>query len=77
MSTGRTWAVEQRLRFIDFLFAEYGTLNRSALMDYYGISSPQASSDISEYLALAPGNAKYDMRAKTYRRTAEFRRVWA
>lgn len=77
MSTGRTWAVEQRLRFIDFLLAEYGTLNRSALTDYYGISSPQASADIADYLHLAPTNAQYDLKAKAYRRTAEFRRVWA
>lgn len=77
MTTGRTWAVEQRLRFIDFLLAEYGALNRSALMDYYGISAPQASSDIAAYLEVAPSNAKYDLKAKTYRRTAEFRRVWA
>jgi hypothetical protein len=74
--TGRTWAVEQRLRFIDFLLAEYGTLNRSALMDYYGISQPQASADIAAYLEHAPGNARYDLKAKTYRRTAEFRRAW-
>jgi hypothetical protein len=70
------WAIVQRLRFIDFLLAQYGTLNRGALMDYFGISTPQASADIKAYLQFAPGNAVYDRAAKTYRRTEEFKRVW-
>jgi len=65
-----------RLRFIDFLLAEYGTLNRSAIMDYFGISMPQASRDIQTYIALAPSNLEYDRVGKTYRRTDDFQRVW-
>ena len=72
-----TYAVEQRLRFIDFLLHHYGTLNRAAIMDYFGVSIPQASMDIREYIALAPNNALYDKSAKTYRKTEEFARVWA
>lgn len=71
-----TYALEQRLRLIDFLLAHYGTVNRSALMDYFAISTPQASLDIQEYIRIAPGNAWYDKSAKTYCRSAEFKRKY-
>lgn len=76
IATKLTYAVEQRLRLIDFLLFHYGTLNRSAIMDYYGISTPQAAHDIRVYLAIAPNNAFYDKSAKTYRRSESFTRVW-
>lgn len=72
-----SYAVEQRLRFIDFLLAQYGTINRSALVDYYGISIPQASADIQEYVSLAPDNIRYDLSAKLYRKTDVFKRVYS
>lgn len=71
------YAKGQRLRMIDFLLAQYGTVNRAALVDFFGISTPQASVDFAEYIACAPGNMRYDMSAKTYRRTDKFVRVWA
>jgi hypothetical protein len=71
------YAVEQRLRFIDFLVHHYGSINREALTDYYGISVPQASHDIGEYVRLAPANITYDKSQKTYLKTAQFVRVWA
>ena len=77
MSDKPTYAVEQRLRFIDFLLMHYGTLNRIAIMDYFGVSKPQAAIDIREYLSIAPENAIYDKSAKTYRRTEGFKRVYA
>lgn len=70
------FAVQQRLRFIDFLLYQYGTLNRSALMEYFGISQPQAANDIAAYLTLAPQNAVYDKSAKCYVRGERFEKVW-
>ena len=52
-------------------------MNRSALEDYFGVSTPQASLDIQEYMRLAPGNAAYCKTAKAYIRTDAFKRVWA
>lgn len=72
----RQYAVEKRLRLIDFLLHHYGTLNRQALMDYFGISMPQASRDIRDYLKIAPENATYDKSEKTYARSPRFARVW-
>lgn len=65
-----------RLRFIDFLLAHYGTLNRAAISDYFGLSTPQASSDIQAYLECAPDNVDYDPSAKLYRRSDAFKRTF-
>jgi hypothetical protein len=65
-----------RLQFIECLLAAYGHLNRSTIMDFFALSSPQASRDISIYLELAPGNAVYDASARTYLRGAAFKRLW-
>lgn len=70
------FALAYRLRFIDFLLAEYGTVNRSAICDYFELSEPQASLDFSTYKEIAPGNMEYDMSAKTYRRTRAFVRAF-
>ena len=71
------YAIEQRLRLVDFLLCHYGTLNRSALEDYFGISTPQASLDIRLYLQRAPNNATYDKTRKAYVRSSSFQRVWS
>lgn len=67
---------QYRLRFIEFCLDEYGTLNRSALVRYFGLSVPQASIDIAAYTELAPNNLVYDRKAKTYRRSDNFERVF-
>lgn len=75
--TRTAYAVEQRLRLLDFLLAQYGTFNRSALCDYFGISDAQASADVKAYLELAPGNMRYDLSGKVYRRAEKFQRVYS
>lgn len=69
---GVNHAAFQRLRFIDFLLDHYGTLNRRALEDYFGISTPQASLDVQAYLQAAPANAIYDRSRKTYCKAPAF-----
>lgn len=76
MSERRNYAVEQRLRLIDFLLFQYGTINRSALMDYFGISTPQAAADFKLYMELAPWNMVYDKSAKMYRKSDQFARYY-
>lgn len=71
------YAIEQRLRLIDFLLQQYGYVNRSALCNYFGVSIPQASQDLADYLALAPANAAYDKKAKRYVRMDTFKEVYA
>lgn len=65
-----------RLQFVECMLANYGTINRGVLVDYFALSVPQASADIGLYLELAPGNTEYDASARTYRRSATFKRLW-
>lgn len=66
----------ERLRFIEFLLIQYGHVNRSALMRYFGISMPQAALDLKAYRAYAPGNMTYDATGKRYTRADNFARVY-
>lgn len=70
------YAVEQRRRFVDFLLVEYGHVNRSALVDWFGVSMPQASRDIGDYLKAAPGNAVYDASVRSYFSAEGFKRLY-
>jgi hypothetical protein len=66
-STGSAkWGQERRLEFIDYRLQWEGRLNRSDLMDLFGISVPQASLDIARYSQLAPENMSYDRSARVY-----------
>lgn len=66
------YAVLQRIRMIDFLFKHYGYVQREALMDYFGISSPCSSRDISDYNAIAPDNAVYNPSTRRWEASASF-----
>ncbi len=72
----RRWSVETRLEFIEFRLFWEGTLNRSDIVDYFGVSVPQASTDLAHYQALAPRNIEYDRRAKRYFATKQFSPVF-
>lgn len=60
------WSVEQRLEFIEFRLYWDGRVNRADLVDFFGISVPQASADLSRYQETAPKNIVYDKSAKAY-----------
>ena len=75
-SVDLTYAVEQRLRFVDFLLAQYGSVKRAALMDYFGIGEATATRDFGAYHDIAPGNMALNPSDKTYYRTNAFVRVW-
>jgi WYL domain len=60
------WGQERRLEFIDFRLYWEGRVNRSDLIEFFGISVPQASLDLAQYQELAPRNAIYDGTEKAY-----------
>jgi len=66
------WGVEQRLEFIEFRLFWEGHVNRSDLMDQFGVSVNQASTDLNRYIGFAPENMVYDKSARTYVRGSEF-----
>jgi predicted DNA-binding transcriptional regulator YafY len=67
------WGVEQRLEFIEFRLFWEGHVNRSDLMDQFGVSVNQASTDLNRYIGFAPDNMIYDKSARTYVRGSEFK----
>lgn len=70
------YAVEQRLRLIDFLLAHYGEVARSQLVDFFGISEPQATRDFRAYKELAPNNLTLNESSKKYNKLDTFKRVY-
>ncbi|MFC0305222.1 hypothetical protein ACFSTI_20505 [Rhizorhabdus histidinilytica] len=69
-----TWFTERRLDWIEDRLFDYGRLNRDNLIQYFGISMPQASMDIQAYLALN-ADVIYDKRAKHYCQGPDFKPV--
>ncbi len=67
------WGVEQRLEFIEFRLFWEGHVNRSDLMDQFGVSVNQASTDLNRYIGFAPENMVYDKSARTYVRGSSFK----
>ena len=70
------WGVEQRLEFIEFRLFWEGHVNRSDVMEQFGLSVNQSSSDLNRYIGLAPDNMVYDKSARTYVRGPEFKPVF-
>jgi len=66
------WGVGKRLEFIEFRLFWEGRVNRSDLMEQFGISVNQASADLNRYIALAPENMVYDKSVRTYVRGPDF-----
>lgn len=69
------WGQARRLAFIDARLQFDGRINRKDLIEFFGISVPQASADIGEYLSAAPQNAVYDPSVRSYLATPAFQAV--
>lgn len=70
------WSALQRLQFIEFRLLWEGHVNRSDLMETFGISVPQSTLDFREYLERAPSNMDYDKRRRHYFPTTVFKPVF-
>jgi hypothetical protein len=66
------WARAQRLEFIEFRLFWEGHVNRSDLMEQFGLSVNQASTGLNRYIGLAPDNMLYDKSAQTYVRGPDY-----
>ncbi len=69
------WGQERRLEFIEFRLQWEGRVNRTDLMNYFSISTPQASLDLARYRELAPTNAVYDVLQRTYVASESFKPI--
>lgn len=73
VATGLRWGIERRLEFVEFrLFWEDG-VNRSDIVEEFGVSVPQASKDLALYQEQAPDNIRYDRSLKRYFASETFR----
>lgn len=64
---------EQRLEFIEFRLFWEGAINRSDIVERFGVSVPQASNDLTAYRERAPENVAYDLSGKRYVPSLTFR----
>ena len=60
------WGLERRLEFIEFRLFWEGGINRSDIVEEFGVSVPQASKDLTLYQEQAPDNIRYDRSEKRY-----------
>jgi predicted DNA-binding transcriptional regulator YafY len=60
------WGIERRLEFVEFRLFWEGGVNRSDIVEEFGVSVPQASKDLSLYQEQAPDNIRYDRSQKRY-----------
>jgi predicted DNA-binding transcriptional regulator YafY len=67
------WGVERRLEFIESRLFWEGGVNRSDIVEEFGVSVPQASIDLSLYQQQAPRNVEYDRSQKRYFASATFK----
>lgn len=67
------WSVERRYQFIEFRLYWSGHINRSDIIEVFGISKQQASNDLASYIEGRKSNLTYDKRLRTYVRGKNFR----
>jgi predicted DNA-binding transcriptional regulator YafY len=70
---GANWSVERRYEFMEFRLFWQGHINRSDLMEAFGISVQQASKDFTNYIEGRKSNLTYDKRLRTYLRGKNFK----
>lgn len=61
------------MEFIEFRLFWEGGINRSDLVEQFGVSAPQASNDLSLYKETAPYNIDYDLSSKRYLTSKKFK----
>jgi len=70
------WSAVQRLQFIEFRLLWEGHVNRSDLIETFGISVPQSTLDFREYMERAPNNMDYNKRLRHYFPTPKFKPIF-
>ena len=61
-----TWFMQQRQDFIRAQLQVFGQIRRADICERFAVSTPQASNDIRDFIAVNPDAIIYDGRAKTY-----------
>lgn len=60
------WFEQHRMEWIAETLRVFGYINREHLERKFGISTPQASTDLNRFMRQCPGVMSYDKSAKRY-----------
>lgn len=71
-----TYAMEQRMRFIDFQLFHYGKITRRHLIDFFGVTSATATRDFALFDELYPGQARLCNVTKHWGPTSQYSRIF-
>ena len=71
-----TYAMEQRMRFIDYLLFHYGNLTRKHIIDFFGVTSATATRDFALFNELYPGQLRLNSITKHYVPTPKYTRIF-
>ena len=63
------WFARHRQQWITETVRVFGFINREHIERKFGVSTPQASMDLREYMRMNPGMIAYDKTAKRYVRS--------
>lgn len=63
-----TWFVDRRIEWIAESVEIFGSINRAHIVKKFGVSIPQASTDLAATMRRHPSLMTYDSSAKAYRR---------
>lgn len=66
------WAERKRLEFVERVLVWRGWINRRDLVEFFGISLPQATNDLVNYSTLSQGGCHYNVRARRYEAEEDF-----
>jgi predicted DNA-binding transcriptional regulator YafY len=71
-----TYTQKERLRMIDCLIANYGSVGRDMLMDWFGVSPACATRDLALYKELNPSNVYFCEETKKWYQHACFKKAF-
>ena len=67
------YAKRLRLEYIEFTLYRHNGINRSHIIKKFGVSLPQASRDIRDYIKLFPKAIEYNLHNKQYEKAKGFK----
>lgn len=67
------WSAQERLAHVERVIYWRGWVRRADICDRFGVSLPQASADIAEYMRRNPSALRYDPSGKRYEATKQFK----
>lgn len=67
-----TYTQTERLRMLDCLLANYGSVGREMLIDWFGVSPACATRDLALYREIRPANVYFCDETKKWHRSACF-----